>query len=175
MFVLITNLLHSFSKQNSLILLKWVQILFFNFTLKNKNNFYITLFLLLLKYIQTITRLYIKSILKTNNTYDNSTFLFSFTLTFLYSIFHLLNSAGPQVGGSVKHSGEPWQSHLGQSSCNPKCLPQTQPTYNVPPRNSRDLERICRFNMFCVDIVTVKVMSLQWLIYVTNMTNLYTV
>lgn len=50
------------------------------------------------------------------------------------------NSLGLHVGGLVKHSGEPWQPVLGQSSCKPDRFSQSQPLYRILALSSRDVE-----------------------------------
>lgn len=55
------------------------------------------------------------------------------------------NSLGPQVGGFVKHSGDPWHSDRWQSSWRPFRLSHAHPLYKIPLRNSQDLERFFFF------------------------------
>lgn len=61
-----------------------------------------------------------------------------FLFIFFSRCFALENRLGPQVGGSVRHAGDPWHPLLGQQSCNPFLLQQSQPQYSIPARNSRD-------------------------------------
>lgn len=65
--------------------------------------------------------------------------------SFLIKCFPLQNSLGPQVGGWVRHSGDPRQSVRRQSSWRPFVFSQSQPLYKMPERNSLDMDCFMRW------------------------------